>query len=122
MRRAQKQRTKLAFPWDFQNRALDASDVATEWQYMHRYLDLFHPGTRASRQLLAYTSPHQREAASELQKVKFEVYEGYFDADSQLIQDALQVCQRGPNKTVFILAADDGNYVELRHVSPPDGY
>ncbi|MBI2166597.1 MAG: helix-turn-helix domain-containing protein [Chloroflexi bacterium] len=110
---AERQRTKLILAWDYQNRGLDASEVASEWSYMWKYIDLLHPGTKASRQLWAYTSPYQWNAADELKKLRFQVYDGAFDADSQLVQDVRAECQKKPNKTVFVLAADDGNYVEL---------
>ena len=113
VKETQKQRTRLLVTWDFQNRGLDVSDVEEEWLYMRTYLDLCFPGTRANRQLWAYTSPHQREAAGELERLKFNVFEGAFDADGQVVQDVMEACQKEPTKTVFILAADDGNYSDL---------
>ena len=75
--------------------------------------DLLHPGTKDSRQLWAYTSPYQRNAADELKKLRFQVYGGAFDADGQLTQDVMEECQKNPNKTVLVLVADDGNYIDL---------
>lgn len=109
----QRQRTKLILVWDYQNRGLDAAEVASEWSFMWKYLDLLHPGTKASRQLLAYTSSFQWGAAAELQKLGFKVFDGVFDADSQVVQDVWAECQKKPNKTVFVLVANDGDYVEL---------
>ena len=109
----QNQRTKLLFPWDFQNRGLDASEVETEWPYMRKYIDLLFPRSRASRQFWAYTAPHQYQAAAKLEQLKFEVYTSHFDADSQLVQDVKEECQKRPTRTILILAADDGNYAEL---------
>ncbi len=109
----QNQRTKLLFPWDFQNRGLDASEVETEWRYMRKYIDLLFPRSRASRQFWAYTAPHQYQAAAKLEPLKFEVFTSYFDADSQLVQDVKEECQKRPTRTILILAADDGNYAEL---------
>jgi transcriptional regulator with XRE-family HTH domain len=109
----QRQRTKLILAWDYQNRGREASEMADEWYYMSQYLDMLHPGTKASRQLWAYTSLFQWDAAAELKELKFQVYDGAFDADSQLSQDVWAECQKNPTKTVFVLVANDGNYVEL---------
>lgn len=109
----QRQRTKLILAWDYQNIGLNASEVAPEWSYMRKYLDLLHPGTKSSRQLWAYSSPFQLNASTELEKLSFQVYSGVFDADGQLAQDVLEECQKNPNRTVLVLVADDGDYTEM---------
>jgi hypothetical protein len=103
-------RTKLVLAWDFQSLGLEKTHVKHEWGYMQNYLDLLHPGTRDSRSLRAYTSPEQKMAGSELETESFEVYEGEFDADSQLIRDTSIEIEESPEKTVFVLVSDDGNY------------
>jgi transcriptional regulator with XRE-family HTH domain len=109
----QKRRTKLILAGDFQKFGREPSMMADEWYYMSQYLDMLHPGTRASRQLWAYTSAYRWNAADGLKTIGFQVYDGAFDADSQLTQDVWAGCEKNPKKTVFLLVADDGNYVEL---------
>ena len=113
MKQVQKQRTKLVLAWDFQNLGLKPEDVKIEWDSMRRYLDIVHSGTHASRSLRVYVSPYQREAQAVFEGFKFKVNEGYFDADSQLIQDAIAECEKKPLKTVFVLVSNDGNYTEF---------
>ena len=118
---AQNQRTKLLFPWDFQNRGLDASEVETEWHYMRKYIDLLFPRSRASRQFWAYTALHQYQAAAKLEQLKFEVFTSHFDADSQLVQDVKEEYQKRPTSSILILAADDGNYAEMLRDAREEG-
>ena len=106
-------KTKLLLAWDFQNESLKADDLEEEWDTMLDYIDLLFPGTKAFRVFRAYTSPHQYEAKSVLQSLDFEVSEGIFDADSQLIKDTVEDCTTNPKKWIFILASDDGNYVQM---------
>lgn len=108
-----KQRTKILLAWDFQNVGMDEEDVNEEWGYMNKYLNLFHPDSRAYRILRAYSSPNQRGATEILRSLKFDVREGYFDADSQLIRDSREECENGPEKWEFILLADDGDYEQM---------
>ena len=114
----QRERTKLFFAWDFQNLAFDASSVEAEWEYLKEYLDLLFPKTRANRDLMAYGSPHQREAVQKLQGDRVQAVEGVFDADSQIINDAREYCLISPLKTVLVLATNDGGFgnmlVELK--------
>ena len=114
----QRERTKLFFAWDFQNLAFDASSVEAEWEYLKEYLDLLFPRTRANRHLMAYGSPHQREAVQKLQGDRIQAVEGVFDADSQIINDAREYCLISPSKTVLVLATNDGGFgnmlVELK--------
>ena len=111
--RLRKQKTKMLLAWDFQNVGMDAKDTNEEWEYMIKYLNLFHPDSRAYRILRAYSSPTQQNAAEILGKLKFDVREGYFDADSQLIRDSWGDCENSPEKWEFILVADDGDYTQM---------
>lgn len=106
-------KTKLLLAWDFQNESLKASDLEEEWGVMLDYIDLLFPSTKVFRIFRAYTSPHQNEAKSVLKSLDFEVLEGFFDADSQLIKDTVEDCTTNPKKWVFILASDDGGYVQM---------
>lgn len=112
-RKPRKQKTKMLLAWDFQNAGMDAEDTNEEWGHMIKYLNLFHADSRASRILRAYSSPNQRNAAEILGKLKFDVREGYFDADSQLIRDSRGECENNPEKWEFILVADDGDYTQI---------
>ncbi len=127
MEQISKQRTKLTLAWDHQNLALEAEEIADEWGYMKKYLDLLFPATRASQILRVYSQPSVQRlfrgepmpTVKEMFEVqKFEVFEGYFDADSQLIQDSWKLCSMSPQKTIFILVSKDGHYTEfLRDLS-----
>ena len=110
---ARRYRTKRVVMWDFQNLDLKAEDVVDEWNWMHRYLDLIHPKTRSSQVLRAYTSTTQWQAAQALQQTGFEVFQGYFDADSQIEADSIELCAKNPHKTAFILVSNDGDYGPL---------
>ena len=103
--RPKKQWTKMLLAWDFQNAGLDAKDVNEEWEYMNKYLNLFHPDSRAYRILRSYSSPNQNSATEILRSLKFDVKEGYFDADSQLIRDSMVECENSPEKWEYILPA-----------------
>ncbi len=109
----QQDRTKLMVAWDFQNLGFDANSVETEWYFAKGYLDLMFPKTRANRLLLAYASPHQREAVKKLEGQKFQTREGFFDADSQIINDAKEYCLKNPSKTVLVLATNDGGFGKM---------
>ena len=109
----QKQRTKSAVIWDHQNLDLKAEHVDDEWDWMERYLDLRYPKTRTGRQLVAYTSPFQRQAAQALQQSGFQVYQGRFDADAQIAADSRELCARNPQKMVYVLASGDGDFKPL---------
>lgn len=111
--RIKKQKTKMLLAWDFQNLGLDAGDVEEEWEYINKYLNRFHPDSRAYRILRAYSSPNQHSATEILRNLKFDVREGFFDADSQLIRDSREECESSPNKWEFVLIADDGDYEQM---------
>jgi transcriptional regulator with XRE-family HTH domain len=125
MTQASKQRTKLVLAWDFQNLALKVDEIGEEWEYMNRYLDLLFPATRANRVLRAYCSvpnggvlpvfygPSTPSVKGTFEALRFEVFEGYYDADSQLVKDSLRECSADPLKTIFILASKDGDYAEF---------
>ena len=113
MTKKQQERTKLMIAWDFQNLGFDANSVETEWYFAKGYLDLMFPKTRANRLLLAYASPHQREAVKKLEGQKFQTREGFFDADSQIINDAREYCLKNPSKTVLVLATNDGGFGKM---------
>ena len=106
----QQDRTKLMVAWDFQNLGFDAKSVETEWYFARAYLNLMFPKTHANSLLLAYASPHQREAVKKLEGQKFQTREGLFDADSQIIHDAKEYCLKNPSKTVLLLATNDGGF------------
>jgi len=106
-------RTRLLFAWDFQNLGMKAEYIKFEWEYMFRYLKLFHPSSLANRTYRAYISPNQRDAGEILSELKFEVQEGYFDADRQIINDSFEDCETNPQKWSFILLTDDGDYTQL---------
>lgn len=114
-----KHRTKLLLAWDFQNKALKVEEIEDEWGYMKGYLDLLFPATRASRTLRTYAQTqlyqtfNQPTVKETYESLKFEVFEGSFDADSQLIKDSLRECSPNPQKTIFILVAEDGHYSEF---------
>ena len=99
--------------WDFQNHGIEASDIEEEWGYIRRYLNLRFPRARTNLHCRAYTSLHQRQAAHELARLGFEVFEGLFDADSQIINDAQVICLERPSRTIFVLVTDDGNFSEF---------
>ena len=113
LKQPQDQRTRLLFVWDFQNHALDASDIEDEWHYIHEYLKLRFPKACSNLSRWAYTALHQGQAAGELKRLGFEVYQGFFDADSQIIKDVQTACQDQPSNTVLVLVTDDGNFSEL---------
>jgi len=121
-----KRRTKLVFAWDYQNLAFDQSKVSGAWASMKQFLDLLFPATKASRVLRAYTpiSLNNYTAAYLLQNnqptiktifeaLKFEVHEGFYDLDSQIVQDSIRDCSVSPEKTVYILVSKDGDYAGL---------
>jgi len=107
------QRTKLRFAWDYQNLGLEAKYIEFEWKYMIRYLKLFHPSSCASQILRAYISPNQHVAGEVLGKLKFDIYERFFDADSQLARDSIEDCRKNPKKWTYILVANDGDYAQM---------
>ena len=113
LKQLQGQRTQLLFVWDFQNHGLDASDIDEEWSYIHQYLKLRFPKARRNRRCWAYTALHQGQAARELERLGFQVFQGRFDADSQIIKDVQAACQNRPSKTVLVLVTDDGNFSEF---------
>lgn len=125
MEQASKQRTKLILAWDFQNLALNVDEIEDEWGYMKKYLDLLFPATRASRVQRVYSSQprfldylvqpgvSKPTVKGTFETLKFEVFEGYFDADSQLVRDSLQDCVTNPRKTIFILVSKDGDYADF---------
>lgn len=108
-----KQKTKLLLAWDFQNLGLDANCINEEWGYMKKYLDLFHSDSKGHRILRAYSSPNQRNATEILEGLNFDIREGYFDADSQLIRDSMADCQINPNKWEYIIITADGDYEHM---------
>ncbi|MBF8264753.1 MAG: HTH cro/C1-type protein [Dehalococcoidia bacterium] len=126
MKQATKHRTKLVLAWDFQNLALSVDKIEEEWGYMKKYLDLIFPATRASRLLRVYSSQPEwaifstffQQGVSKptvkgtFEALKFEVFEGYYDADSQLVRDSMRECITNPRKTIFILVSKDGDYAE----------
>lgn len=113
LKQSQGQRTQLLFVWDFQNHGLDASDIEEEWRYIHQYLKLRFPKACSNLRRWAYTALHQGQAARELKRLEFQVFEGWFDADSQIIKDVQAACQDRPSDTVLVLVTDDGNFSEL---------
>ncbi len=114
-----KQRTNLLLAWDFQNLGLEVDQISVEWDYMKKFLDLLFPATKASRTLRTYTQmslyPYfsQPTVKGTFESLKFKVFEGPFDADSQIINDSRQECSKSPQKTIFILVTKDGDYAEL---------
>ncbi len=106
-------RTKLLLAWDFQNLGIKAEYIEFEWEYILRYLKMLYPGSLAYRTYRAYITPNQRDAKEILSKLKFEVLEGYFDADRQLINDSFEECKTNPQKWTFILITNDGDYTQL---------
>lgn len=124
MTQPSKQRTKIVLAWDFQNLALKVDEIGDEWEYMSRYLDLLFPATRSNRILRAYCSAavggfpilfgtQEPTVKGTLEAFGFKVFEGFYDADSQLVRDSLQECSADPLKTVFILVSKDGDYAEF---------
>ncbi|RAL70044.1 hypothetical protein C1G86_1571 [Dehalococcoides mccartyi] len=133
MEKVSKQRTKLVLAWDFQNLGVKVEEIEDEWGYMKDYLDLLFPATRANRVLRVYGSPptgftylsfqpgvSKPTMKGAFEKLGFQVFEGYFDADSQLTRDNVQECMTNPEKTIFVLVSKDGDYTEflkeLKHI------
>ncbi len=108
-----RERTKLMVVWDFQNHGVDAADVVEEWGFAKEYLDLLFPKTRSSRNLNAYLGIYQNAAMEQLEGLRFSVFHGAFDADSQIVQDVEEYCLTNPAKTVLVLISDDGDFVNL---------
>ncbi len=119
-----KQRSRLVLAWDFQNLALSVDDIEDEWEYMKDYMALIFPATRARRVLRTYgpqpAFTYLTALGSPTPTIKgtfealgFQVFEGYFNADSQLVIDSLQDCSVEPHNTIFILVTKDGDYAEL---------
>jgi transcriptional regulator with XRE-family HTH domain len=119
-----KQRTKIVLAWDFQNLVLKVDEIEDEWEYMNRYLDLLFPATRGKRVLSAYCSvangglpilfgTPEPTVKGTFESLGFKVFEGFYDADSQLVRDSLRECNVDPLKTIFILASKDGDYAKF---------
>ena len=106
-------RTRAVVVWDFQNRSLDAHEVEEEWGYIRDYLHLRFPRTRFNLHCRAYTGLDHSRSSEELKRLGFEVFAGWFDADSQVVNDVNAACRIHPEKTVLVLVADDGDYVNL---------
>jgi transcriptional regulator with XRE-family HTH domain len=126
MVKASKQRSKLVLAWDFQNLCLKVEDIEDEWGYMKEYIDLLFPATVANQVLKAYcpqptgltyfsfqNGVPKTTVKATFEKLNFQSFEGYFDADSQLTRDSLQECMQSPEKTIFILVSKDGDYINL---------
>lgn len=106
-------RTRAVVVWDFQNRSLDAREVEEEWGYIRDYLHLRFPRTRFNLHCRAYAGLDHSRSSEELKRLGFEVFAGWFDADSQVVNDVKVECRNHPDKTVLVLVADDGDYVDL---------
>lgn len=106
-------RTKLHFLWDFQNIALEADVVKEEWACIKKYLRMRFSSAASYMRFSAYTAPHQSLSGQVLEKLGIQVFEGSFDADSQIINDARTACEKGAEKTILVLASNDGNFSGL---------
>ena len=108
------ERTKLVLAWDFQNIGIKDADIEEEWEFIESYLDLSFPKTRSARLLHAYAMGWlYSDAPRRLRELGFIVPQTYRNADPQLIEDVLAACWRRPQRTVAVIASNDGGYSEL---------
>ena len=119
-----RQRTRLAMMWDFQNVTLDADEAFDAWFYMHKFLHIAFPGVE-EWDLKAYAPWQHYEAVRNLRYL--DVSHVGYNADSQIEQDVRRFCRlpgpggwrwgqpqgQDPRDTVLILVSKDGDFADL---------
>jgi transcriptional regulator with XRE-family HTH domain len=109
---AKQKRTKLVLAWDFQSIPVDEYLIHNQWVYMETYLNRLFLYTRLDRNLLLYKGM-ESDVKETADKIGFQVKEGQWDADSQLMNDVRTLCNDKPAETVFILVTRGGDYTSF---------
>ena len=131
---ALRRRKNLNVAWDVQNLPPVAEQVKMEWHWMERFLSALFPGSASNPTLTAYALPFRWQSNQPLEELGFNVKTS-FDADSQLIRDAeslygiqarrnyvrmvpfnnslLSQEPLDPRESIFVLIANDGDYLDL---------
>ena len=120
-----RQRTRLAMMWDFQNVPLDPDEAFDAWFYMDKFLDIAFPSVD-EWDLKVYASWQHNEAVKDLRYL--DVSQVSYNADSQIEQDVRSFCNlrdsgiwwgqaqdHDPKDTVLILVSQDGDFSDLLH-------
>ena len=118
-----RQRTRLAMMWDFQNVPLDADEAFDAWFYMDKFLDIAFPSVD-EWDLKVYISWQHNEAVKDLRYL--DVSHVGYNADSQIEQDVRSFCNlrdpgiwlgqgqdHDPKDTVLIFVSKDGDFADL---------
>lgn len=127
-----RQRTRLAMMWDFQNVPLDAGEAFDAWFYMDKFLDIAFPGVD-EWDLKVYISWQNNEAVKNLRYLN--VSQVSYNVDSQIAQDIRRFCNlpspggwrwgqtqgHDPKDTVLILVSKDGDFGDLLHEADQAG-
>lgn len=126
-----RQRTRLALMWDFQNVPLDPDDAFDAWFYMEKFLDIAFPSVD-EWELKAYASWQHNEAVKDLRYL--DMCQIGYDADTRMEQDIRHFCslprsstwrsasQRpDPRDTVLILVSKDGDFADLLYEADQAG-
>ena len=132
-----RQRTKLAMMWDFQNVPLEPDDAFDAWFYMEKFLDIAFPSVD-DWNLKVYAAWQRNDAVKNLRYL--DVSQVGYNADSQIEQDIRSFCNltdsnvwwgtnvwwgqdqdHDPKDTVLILVSKDGDFADLLHEADQAG-
>jgi len=126
-----RQRTRLALLWDFQNVALDPDQAFDAWFYMEKFLDIAFPSVDEWELKLYASGPHS-EAVKNLRYL--DVRQIGYNADTQIQQDIRRFCslptasvwgsmgqRHDPKDTVLVLVSKDGDFSDLLYEADQAG-
>ena len=126
-----RQRTRLAMMWDFQNVPLEPDDALDAWFYMDKFIDIAFPSVD-DWNLKVYTSWQHNDAVKNLRYL--DVNQVGTNADSQIEQDIRSFCNltdsnvwwgqgqdHDPKDAVLILVSKDGDFADLLYEADQAG-